>query len=166
MFQVVIRKAIPGEGRRLSEIALAAKAHWGYPASWLRTWEPVLRIGEGYLLRHLVLVAERAGTAIGFCALEDHRDRWVLEHLWVDPPWHGRGVGRRLCTQALDLVRSLRPGVVVIHSDPHAAGFYVRMGARQTGALPAPIEGDPGRQIPVFEIEILGGSSGGSLHRP
>jgi len=43
---------------------------------------------------------------------------------------------------------------VVIESDPFAAGFYTRMGARQTGTVAAPVEGDPNRRLPVFEIDV------------
>jgi hypothetical protein len=28
------------------------------------------------------------------------------------------------------------------------------MGARQTGTVPAPVEGDPDRALPVFEVEV------------
>jgi hypothetical protein len=33
-------------------------------------------------------------------------------------------------------------------------GFYVRMGARQTGTVAAPAEGAPNRLLPVFEIDV------------
>jgi hypothetical protein len=42
---------------------------------------------------------------------------------------------------------------VVIESDPFAAGFYVRTGARQTGTVAAPMDGAPDRRLPVFEID-------------
>src|SRR4030095_205456 len=49
--------------------------------------------------------------------------------------------------------RALRPGVLVIESDRFAAGFYARMGARQTGAVAAPMDGDPNRRLPGLEEE-------------
>jgi hypothetical protein len=55
---------------------------------------------------------------------------------------------------ALQQVRAIQPGVVVIEADPYAAGFYARMGARRKGTVPAPVEGDPGRTLPVFEVEV------------
>jgi GNAT superfamily N-acetyltransferase len=144
-----------GEAPLLTEIAVTAKAHWGYPPEWMRSFEPLLRLTEEYLVRHRVLVAEAESQAVGFCALEDHGDEWVLEHLWVDPSWHRRGVGRALWTQAIETVRALRPGKIVLHSDPNAAGFYRRMGATEIGAVASPIEGDPERTVPVFEVRPL-----------
>jgi GNAT superfamily N-acetyltransferase len=91
---------------------------------------------------------------VGFYVLEPRDDRWSLEHFWVDPRWHGRGVGRQLFGDAVDRVRTIRPGVLVIEADPYAAAFYARMGARQTGTVPAPVEGDPDRTLPVFEVEV------------
>ena len=38
--------------------------------------------------------------------------------------------------------------------DAYAAGFYARMGARQTGTLAAPVAGNPSRALPVFEVEV------------
>jgi GNAT superfamily N-acetyltransferase len=149
-----IRRAAPDDAARLSAIARAAKAHWRYPGAWLAAWEPVLTITPDYVRREIVFVGVRDGEPIGFYALEPRADRWSLEHMWVEPGEHGRGVGRSLFAHALGTVRALRPGVVVIESDPFAAGFYVRMGARQTGTVAAAVEGDPNRRLPVFEIEV------------
>jgi len=149
-----IRRARPADAERLSEIARAAKAHWGYPEAWLAAWAPVLKITPDYAGRQLVYVGVRDGELIGFYALEPRADRWSLEHFWVDPRWHGRGVGRHLFGHALDRIRAIGPGIMVIEADPYAAGFYARMGARQPRTVPAPAEGAPGRTLPVFELEV------------
>jgi len=149
-----IRRAAPEDAARLTAIARAAKAHWGYPAAWLTTWEPVLTITPDYLGRAIVFVGTRGGAPIGFYALEPRGDRWSLEHMWVEPGEHGRGAGRSLFAHALDTIRGMRPGVLIIEADPFAAGFYVSMGARQTGTVAAPVEGAPNRLLPVFEIDV------------
>ena len=149
-----IRRAAPVDAARLTAIARAAKAHWRDPAAWLTAWEPVLTITPDYLRREIVFVGAREGEPIGFYALEARGDRWSLEHMWVGPGEHGRGSGRQLFVHALGTVRALRPGVLVIESDPFAAGFYLRMGARQTGAVAAPMDGAPDRRLPVFEVNI------------
>jgi len=53
----------------LSDLAHRAKAHWGYPASWMREWDAQLTILPGYLEMHDVFVAERDGAIVGMCAL-------------------------------------------------------------------------------------------------
>jgi GNAT superfamily N-acetyltransferase len=154
MSDLELRRAQPGDSERLSQIARAAKAHWGYPEAWLTAWEPILSIKPDYVQRQIVYVGWLGREMVGFYALEPRGDRWSLEHFWVDPRWHGRGVGRRMFGHALDRVRAIQPGVLVIEADPYAAGFYARMGARQNGTIPAPVEGDPGRTLPVFEVEV------------
>jgi GNAT superfamily N-acetyltransferase len=150
-----MRRGLPADSGRLSEIARAAKAHWGYPEAWLATWEPILRITPDYLLHRLVYVGVLGEEVVGFYALEQsEEDRWSLAHFWVDPSWHGRGFGRHMYGHALDRVRAIQPGVMVIEADPYAAGFYARMGARQRGTVPAPVPGDPDRALPVFEVEV------------
>jgi GNAT superfamily N-acetyltransferase len=149
-----MRRGVPADSERLSQIARAAKAHWGYPEAWLAAWEPILRITPDYLLHRLVFVGALGDEVVGFYALEQRGDRWSLEHFWVDPSGHGRGFGRHMYGHALDRVRDIRPGVMVIEADPYAAGFYARMGARQRGTVPAPVPGDPGRTLPVFEVEV------------
>jgi GNAT superfamily N-acetyltransferase len=153
--QFQIRRAMPEDAERLSAIARAAKAHWGYPPAWLTAWDPILRVTPEYLQHQLVFVGARGSELIGFYALEQRGERWSLEHLWVGPGRHGRGAGRRLFAHALGRVREIRPGVVVIEADPFAAGFYARMGARQTGTVAAPVEGDSSRRLPVFEVEVV-----------
>jgi len=152
--ELSIRRALPGDAERLSRIARAAKAHWGYPEAWLAAWMPVLTIKPEYIERQLVYVAARDQELVGFYALEPRGARWSLEHFWVEPRWHGQGVGRRLYGHALERVQAIRPGVMVIEADPYAAGFYARMGAQRKGTVPAPVEGDPDRTLPVFEVEV------------
>jgi GNAT superfamily N-acetyltransferase len=148
--QFSIRRAVPDDAPHLTDLAQRAKAHWKYPAEWLTSWQPQLTIEPRYLSEHRVLVAENDGRLIGMCALEDRGSWWSLEHVWVDPSSMGQGVGRTLVEQALDLARAVRPGRVVAEADPHAAGFYRRMGASEIGDVPASMPGAPDRVLPVF----------------
>jgi GNAT superfamily N-acetyltransferase len=149
---LAIRRAEPSDAGTLSAIARAAKASWGYPAAALASWEAALRISPEYLARELVVCALSEDRIAGFYALERREDRWMLEHLWVEPAFQRRGIGRRLFAHALAQV--VAPGIVTIEADPHAAAFYASMGAREVGSIPAPIDGDPDRRLPVLEIEV------------
>jgi GNAT superfamily N-acetyltransferase len=152
--QFSIRRAVPDDAPQLSRLAQRAKAHWNYPAEWLSAWQPQLTIGPRYLSEHRVLVAESAGRLVGMCALEDRTSWWSLEHVWVDPESMGQGVGRTLVEQSLYLARSVRPGRVVAEADPHAAGFYRRLGASEIGVVRASMPGAPDRVLPVFAFNV------------
>ena len=34
-----VRRAMPDEAEALTEIAHAAKRHWGYPENWIERWK-------------------------------------------------------------------------------------------------------------------------------
>ncbi len=149
-----IRRASSSEARRLTRLAHEAKAHWGYPASWLETWVPQLTITPDYIDQHRVTIAYDNEEIVGMCALEDHADHWMLEHVWVEPLFQRRGVGRGLVGDALDTARRLRAVPVRLVADPHARGFYERLGARLLREEAAPMEGDPGRTVPHMEFDV------------
>jgi N-acetylglutamate synthase-like GNAT family acetyltransferase len=151
---MVIRRAQDADADALTDLAHRAKAHWGYPASWMREWDPQLTIIPGYLEAHDVWLAERDGAIVGMCALEDRGARWNLEHVWVEPAAHGVGIGRALVMQALAEARRRHPGVVELLADPYASGFYERLGARHTGDVPAPMPGARSRTLPKFEFDL------------
>ena len=150
-----VRRARPADAARLTTIARAAKARWGYPPQWLAAWEPQLALPPEYIAEHHVFAAERPdGTLIGVTALVAQNDHWLLEHVWVDPVCEGQGVGRALVRAALAAARKLTPQArVVLHADPHASGFYERLGGRRVGSVPAPMNGSPDRALPVYVFE-------------
>jgi N-acetylglutamate synthase-like GNAT family acetyltransferase len=148
----VIRRATADDADALSDLAHRAKAHWGYPAAWMREWDAQLTIIPGYLEMHDVWVSDEDGAIVGMCALEDRKDHWNMEHVWVDPAAHGRGVGRALVMHALDEARRRHAGVVELLSDPYATGFYERLGARRAGEVPAPMPGAKDRTLPRYEF--------------
>ena len=76
-----------------------------------------------------------------------------LEHLWVLPKAMRRGVGRALFVHAVERVRASGFETLEIESDPNAAGFYERMGARRVATTITELEGRL-RELPVLVYEI------------
>ena len=159
---MLIRRATADDADALSDLAHRAKAHWGYPAHWMREWDAQLTIIPGYLDLHEVWGAVRDDAIVGMCALEDRGPRWHLEHVWVEPACHRHGVGRALVMHALGEARRQRAGVVELLSDPFASGFYERLGARRAGDVPAPMPGARDRTLPKFEFVLDRAATGGS----
>src|SRR3954451_19660398 len=149
-----IRRAAAEDADALSDLAHRAKAHWGYPASWMREWDAQLTILPGYLEMHDVWVAEGEGHVIGMCALEDRGPRWMLEHVWVEPRLHRGGIGRSLVMRALEGARRRDARTVELLADPYATGFYERLGARHTGDVQAPMPGARDRTLPRYEFDL------------
>ena len=167
---LTVRGAIPSDAAVLSALAQRSKAHWGYPPEWLEAWRPSLTLSAEYLVRHTVLVAESASSVVGFAAVRDAGAHWELEHLWVAPGSHRRGVGRTLFAMIIEEARRMKPMRVRIESDPHAVAFYERCGASRVGTVPAPVLGMP-RELPVLELELgwprnRGPDAGSGMARP
>lgn len=147
-----IRPATDEDTDALTDLAHRAKAHWKYPASWMRHWDAQLTILPGYLEMHDVFVAERDGAIVGMCALEDRGDHWNLEHVWVEPAAHGQGIGRALVMFALEHAWTRRSVPVELLADPYASAFYDRLGARHAGDVSAPMPGVKDRMLPRYEF--------------
>ncbi|HEY9515893.1 MAG TPA: GNAT family N-acetyltransferase [Gemmatimonadaceae bacterium] len=152
---LLIRPATLADIPALTTIAHSAKRAWGYPASWLDLWAPQLTITEVYLRDHIVFVAERDETVVGFAALDcDDGTQWQLDHLWVSPEHWLQGIGGQLLTSVLVELRYREVSELHIEADPHAAPFYTRMGAQLVGATPAPMPGMPDRELPLFALTV------------
>jgi len=148
----MIRRAVPDESATLTRIALEAKRHWGYPDHWIKHWESDLTISPEFITNNQVFVAEQDGQIQGFYALCISDTKAELEHMWVAPQFIGTGVGKELFLDAMDRAAGLRVREVEISSDPNAAGFYERMGAKKVGEVDSEVEGQP-RKLPRFRIE-------------
>ncbi|MDQ4035024.1 MAG: GNAT family N-acetyltransferase [Chloroflexota bacterium] len=151
MADLRVRRARLDEADALSALARRSKAHWGYDADFLERVRGAMTLGADDIDRHEVWVAERDGGVIGF-----HRiipgDPAELEDLWVEPVAIGSGAGRRLFEHAVEIARNSGATALEIDVDPHATGFYERMGAVRIGQTPSALI--PGRALPRMRLSI------------
>lgn len=149
-----IRRATADEASALTGIAHAAKRHWGYPEAWIARWRDALTITPAYVRSHIVFVAVDVGDLPrGFYALAIDGAGATLDHLWIEPEWMGRGLGRALLSHALKTARTEGAARLEIDSDPYAEEFYLRMGARRVGEVRADVD-DVRRVLPRMEIAL------------
>jgi ribosomal protein S18 acetylase RimI-like enzyme len=148
-----IIRAEPGQAGELTQIAMAAKAHWGYPEHWMKLWGPQLTITPEYIRANEVWAIRNPDELAGFYSLSGPGQTGFLENLWVLPGYMRQGAGRQMFIHALTRCRTLGYRSVRIEADPHAQGFYERMGARKIGEHASLLEGRP-RILPVLELEL------------
>src|SRR5687768_6141583 len=129
----IIRRGLPEEAEELTQIALDAKRHWGYPEHWITLWEADLTISPEFIRDNHVYVAEEDDQLRGFYALCVEGEKAELEHMWVTPACIGTGIGKELFLDAMERSAALNVSAVELSADPNASGFYRRMGATQTG---------------------------------
>jgi GNAT superfamily N-acetyltransferase len=144
---VTVRAATAADRPRLREVARASKGHWGYDAERLRTWADALEYPE----HREHWVAECDGAVAGYASLlPPEGGACVLDDLWIDPPFIGRGIGSLLFAHAVARARALGAQTVRLEAEPNAVGFYERMGARVVGST----TGSWGRELPVMALEL------------
>jgi molybdopterin-guanine dinucleotide biosynthesis protein A len=147
----VIRRAHLDEGERLRQIAIAAKSHWGYDIERVRAWAAAGDFSPDGLRAKEVYVVEADGSPVAWSALIAKPGTTWLDDLWVDPDWMGQGVGSRLFRHALARARSLGSGRLEWEAEPHAVGFYEKLGARRLRDSAAT---EWGRIVPVMGIDV------------
>ena len=149
----MIRKASKDNSQTLTEIALDAKRHWGYPESWIKHWESDLTISPDFISQHHVYVAETDGEIRGFYALCLTENKAELEHMWVRPAYIGTGIGKELFLDAMERASKMNVSEVELSADPNAEGFYQRMGAQRIGEVESEIDGTE-RKLPRMKIDL------------
>ena len=150
---VQIRRAKPEEADVLTDIAHAAKRHWGYPENWIREWKSDLTITPEFIATNEMYVAMHGEVIAGCCAIAFSESLVELEHMWIRPEHMGTGVGRALFSYVKERAASLEVPALEISSDPNAEGFYKRMGATRIGEVRSQIEGQP-RVLPRMIVSL------------
>ncbi len=113
---------------------------------------PEMVITPELVARWPTFVAERGVQLVGFYVLSVESKGPELRDLWIDRVAIRTGVGSLLFEHMLR--SAAREGHVTLHvtSEPKAAGFYERMGARRVGEVES--SGIPGRMLPTFAIDV------------
>jgi GNAT superfamily N-acetyltransferase len=147
-----IVRAKPEDAAVLTEIAFAAKRHWGYPERWTQIWRDILTVTPALVAANPTFAAIEDDRVIGFSSLTVE-PRPDLTHLWVLPSAMGRGFGRSLFERVVDEARSLGLSAFEIEADPNAEAFYLHMGAERVGTSVTEIEGER-RELPLLIYEV------------
>jgi GNAT superfamily N-acetyltransferase len=147
-----IRPARPEEADALTALARRSKAHWPYDEAMMAVFNRTIAITRDAIAAHVVLVHETGDAVDGVGVLIPGGDDAELDHLWVDPPAIGRGVGRRLFDAFAEAARRRGARRIVLNADPHAEGFYLRLGAVRIGGHP--VAEIPGRVLPRLAMTL------------
>ena len=150
---ISIRRVLPEEAMVMSKIALSAKAHWGYPERWMEIWTPLLTYSAEYFDENECWAAVLENSPVGFYTLHEKNGNAWIEDLWVQPEYIGQGIGRQLFLDASSRARQRGNKTLQLEADPHAVGFYEKMGMYKIGERHSDVDGQP-RVLPVMEIKL------------
>lgn len=148
-----IVRAKSEDATTLSEIAHAAKRHWGYPETWIAAWRDTLTMRAEFVTENVAYIAVENERPVGFYVLTNEPDGPRLDHLWVLPSSMRQGIGRALFEHAATEVKRLDFPCMKIEADPNAEAFYKRMGAVRVGTSTSETCGER-RELPLMEFRI------------
>ena len=151
---ITFRDAAAQDAETLTEIAMTAKAHWGYDADFLAIARKELTVTAQRIAEEDMQLACLAGTPVGYISLVpgDEAGEGEIENLFVLPTAMGRNLGARLVDWAIARAASKGWGRLWVESDPNAQGFYERVGFELCGRSPS--GSIPGRFLPRLKRTI------------
>ena len=147
---VVIGRGSAGDAARLKEIAVAAKAHWGYGEDRVRAWAEVGGFTTESLGALELFVAVAEGRVVAWASVKLEETTAWLEDLWVEPGWIGRGLGSRLFREAVAHARAGGATAIEWEAEPNAIGFYEKLGGRHVRDGTS----EWGRTLPIMRAEL------------
>ena len=124
---ITIRHARPDEAGALTELAMRAKASWGYDAAFMAACREELTLTPAKMAAWTVWVAEADNEIAGMVALSLGEVSEV-EDFFVEPAFQGRGVGGALMAALLETVRAAGATTLEVDADPNAEAIYAKMG--------------------------------------
>jgi GNAT superfamily N-acetyltransferase len=124
----------------------------GYSADFLDLVRDMLTVYPDEIRDERVVVADHAGTLLGYYRLEGEPPDAELADLFVEPGAIGTGLGRRLWEHAIASAAKRGFHRLELESDPHAESFYRHMGAERAGERAAA----SGRLLPVMRFTLTG----------
>lgn len=150
---IEIRPAYPAEAEQLTHIAFASKRHWRYSEELMTLWAASLTVTPQRIEQDLVYVAVLADQLIGFYTLipTERPEVYELDDLWVLPAYIGRSIGKRLFQHAMVTVLEEGGTVLRLVAEPHAIGFYQKMGMTKIGERPSK---PAGRVLDIMALNL------------
>lgn len=144
-------KATPNDARQLSEIAFESKRNWGYPNEWMQLWKNELTLTPDYILGNQVVKIFDNRELIGFFSIIES-ELIELDHLWLKPQSMRKGFGRHIFDEIRKTVSRKCKTTFRLVAEPHAKGFYDKMGGSLVSHFESKI---PGRFLEVYEFLTL-----------
>lgn len=146
MADISVRRAKIEEASVLTDLAMRAKASWGYDDAFMALCRDELTLTHEKMETWTIWVAICDEQIAGMIALSQRGDTAELEDFMVEPAFQGRGVGGALMTALLDECRALGLRTVGLDADPNAEPIYRKLGFVTVGRSPS--RSIPGRTLP------------------
>jgi GNAT superfamily N-acetyltransferase len=157
-----IRPARESDAPTLTALSFESKGHWGYPNEYFEIWKNELTITTEYIEKNDVFVWEEENEIPGYYSIIELTDDveltgitiekgFWLEHMFILPVYHGRGIGTSLFDHLRKRCKKRKIAELKLLADPHSIGFYIKMGCKYQRDYPSSISG---RTTPLLSLDL------------
>ena len=144
---VSIRHAVTADAGALGEVYRRSSLSNEGDRAALLSHPEALEFSDLAVKEHRVRVAVVDDRIVGFVTLLPTGQTGELEDLFVDPDWMLHGIGRRLVLDALETAREQGLMQIEVTANPHALGFYEKVGFVTDGMTQTPF--GPGHRMHI-----------------
>ena len=134
----------------LNEISVRSKKHWRYPDEWVERWLDDLHLKEYDFKNQYILIIEIDRQIVGFCSISKEDNYFEILHLWLLPDYIGKGYGRQLLNNAIEMFVP-ENSLIKVEAEPNAEDFYQKNGFATVGKRESY---PPGRFLPLMEKRV------------
>jgi hypothetical protein len=106
-----------------NSLIVRSKSVWAWPEDYLDAALLLLQITPAYLNASHSFEVRFGSKLGGFCALTINGTKPLLDHLWIDPNFMGRGGGRTAVTHLIALAATTDATGMDVWPDPPSEGF-------------------------------------------
>lgn len=136
----------------LSELAMRSKAYWGYDNTFMEGCRKELTLTDSEISDSLTYVLEGGTGMLGFYRLKVTGSIGELMDLFLEPSVIKKGYGRMMWEHIVISAQNAALTSIRLDADPHAEGFYKKMGCRTVGLTLS--QSFPGRTLPLMVCDI------------
>ena len=144
-----IEKAIKKDAQDLTELTIRSKSYWNYSSKQIEAWREELSVSETYIVEKNIYKLTENNTIIGYYSYyELNKSEVMLENLFVEPQYIGKGIGKRLMSDFLNRLKNSDYKKALLDADPNAENFYAKLEFKVIGKRETSIKN---RFMPIME---------------
>ncbi len=137
--------------QELNALLRVSKAIWGYNEGYMNSFMDNMAVTPWYLERYGCWFLKQEEKIIGFYGFGYERpDAWELDYFFVHPSYMKKGLGCMMWQEALKTAKEMGAKKFWIWGDPHADGFYKKMGCKKIGDQASDLQ--KGVRLPIYEV--------------
>jgi GNAT superfamily N-acetyltransferase len=134
MSDTKMRPTREDEIQQINALIIRSKAHWNYSQRYLDASRSFLAVTKEWISQNFGNnIIDNHDQIVGFLGVEITNQSCYLEHLWIDPPFIGRGFGKDAVGWLHVFAQEKGCSEIRLLPDPPAEGFYEKMGALFSG---------------------------------